>query len=62
MQQIVHQHGAQYIPSSSHYDIIAGQGTVGLELGQQLNMNLDAVFVPIAGGGLIRYCHGSYML
>lgn len=33
--------------------IIAGQGTVGLELIQQLQNNLDAVVVPIGGGGLI---------
>ncbi len=33
-------------------DVIAGQGTIGLELIQQLP-DLDAVIVPIGGGGLI---------
>lgn len=33
-------------------DIIAGQGTIGLELLEQLP-DLDAVIVPIGGGGLI---------
>jgi len=33
-------------------DVIAGQGTIGLELVQQLP-DLDAVIVPIGGGGLI---------
>lgn len=33
-------------------DVIAGQGTIGLELLEQLP-DLDAVIVPIGGGGLI---------
>jgi len=33
-------------------EIVAGQGTVGLELAEQLP-NLDTVVVPIGGGGLI---------
>lgn len=34
-------------------DVIAGQGTVGLELLQQAPRALDAIFVPVGGGGLI---------
>lgn len=34
-------------------DVIAGQGTVGLELLRQRPRGLDAVFVPVGGGGLI---------
>lgn len=34
-------------------DIIAGQGTVGMEIIQHEGRNLDAVFVPVGGGGLI---------
>lgn len=34
-------------------DVIAGQGTVGLELLRQAPRSLDAVFVPVGGGGLI---------
>jgi threonine dehydratase len=34
-------------------DVIAGQGTIGVELLRQTSGDLDAVFVPIGGGGLI---------
>jgi len=33
--------------------VIAGQGTIGLELAEQMADDVDAVFVPIGGGGLI---------
>ena len=33
--------------------VIAGQGTVGVELLRQSPRDLDAVFVPVGGGGLI---------
>ena len=34
-------------------DVIAGQGTVGMEILQQHKGPLDAIFVPVGGGGLI---------
>jgi threonine dehydratase len=34
-------------------DVIAGQGTIGLEILKQHTGGLDAIFVPIGGGGLI---------
>ncbi len=34
-------------------DVIAGQGTIGVEMARQTGGNLDAVFVPVGGGGLI---------
>jgi len=34
-------------------DVIAGQGTIGLELDEQLPADCEAVFVAIGGGGLI---------
>ncbi len=34
-------------------DVIAGQGTVGLEILRQTGGEVDAIFVPIGGGGLI---------
>ena len=34
-------------------DVIAGQGTIGMEILRQCPGPLDAVFVPIGGGGLI---------
>jgi threonine dehydratase len=34
-------------------DVIAGQGTVGMEILRQTGGELDAIFVPVGGGGLI---------
>jgi len=34
-------------------DVIAGQGTIGREILQQAAQPVDAIFVPIGGGGLI---------
>ncbi len=34
-------------------DVIAGQGTVGMEIARQTGGEIDAVFVPVGGGGLI---------
>jgi len=34
-------------------DVIAGQGTVGMEILRQHTAPIDAIFVPIGGGGLI---------
>ncbi len=45
--------GLTYIHPFDDPDVIAGQGTVGLELLQQHNGPLDAVFVAVGGGGLI---------
>ena len=44
--------GATYISPYSHPDVIAGAGTIGLELLEQQPL-LDAVIVPVGGGGLI---------
>ena len=44
--------GYSFIHPFDDEDVIAGQGTIGLELIEQLP-NLDAVIVPIGGGGLI---------
>lgn len=42
------------IPPFDHPYVIAGQGTVALELTRQIILDdLDAVFVPVGGGGLI---------
>jgi threonine dehydratase len=41
-----------FISPYSHPDVIAGAGTIGLELNEQ-QPGLDAVIVPIGGGGLI---------
>jgi threonine dehydratase len=44
--------GGVYISPYSHPDVIAGAGTIGLELVEQ-EAQLDAVIAPIGGGGLI---------
>ena len=44
--------GAVLIPPFDHPDVVAGQGTLGLEMLDQLP-DLDTVVVPIGGGGLI---------
>ena len=44
--------GASFIPPFDHADVIAGQGTIGLEMLDQVP-DLQTVIVPIGGGGLI---------
>jgi threonine dehydratase len=44
--------GAVFIPPFDHADVIAGQGTLGLEILDQ-TPDLETVVVPIGGGGLI---------
>jgi threonine dehydratase len=44
--------GGTYISPYSHPDVIAGAGTIGIEMVEQLP-SLDLVIVPIGGGGLI---------
>ncbi len=44
--------GYTFIHPFDDEDVIAGQGTIALELAEQLP-NMDAVIVPIGGGGLI---------
>ncbi len=34
-------------------DVIAGQGTIGVEILRQTGGHVDAIFVPVGGGGLI---------
>ncbi|HEY7560299.1 MAG TPA: threonine ammonia-lyase [Candidatus Binatia bacterium] len=51
-QRISNERGLTFIHAFNHPLIIAGQGTIGLELYQQ-NPDLDAVLVPVGGGGLI---------
>lgn len=48
-------HGYTLIPPYDHEDIIAGQGTAALELGEKVK-NLDMVLVPCGGGGLLSGC------
>ncbi|GAA0742942.1 threonine/serine dehydratase [Dactylosporangium roseum] len=49
--QLVAERGLTLIPPYDHPDIIAGQGTVGLEIFEDLS-SVDVVVVPVGGGGL----------
>ncbi|XP_059298246.1 threonine dehydratase 1 biosynthetic, chloroplastic-like [Lycium ferocissimum] len=42
-----------FIPPFDHPDVIAGQGTIGMEINCQLKDKIHAIFVPVGGGGLI---------
>ena len=44
--------GAAFVPPFNDPDVIAGQGTCGLEITEQLK-EFDSVIVPVGGGGLI---------
>lgn len=50
--QISKEIGSTYISPYNDPEIITGQGTIGIELDNQLN-NIDEVFVSVGGGGLI---------
>ncbi|KYZ77823.1 threonine dehydratase [Anaerosporomusa subterranea] len=50
--QLQEQEGYTFIHPFDDENVIAGQGTIGLELLEQLP-DVDAVIVPIGGGGLI---------
>jgi threonine dehydratase len=45
--------GLVYIPPYDDVDVIAGQGTIGMEIVNQHSQPLDAIFVPVGGGGLV---------
>jgi len=45
--------GYSFIHPYDDSDVIAGQGTIGMELLRQVPDQLDAIFVPVGGGGLI---------
>ena len=44
--------GATLVPSFDDVDIIEGQGSVGVEIAEQLGVSPDKVVVPCGGGGL----------
>ena len=53
------QHGMTFISPYNDLDVVAGQGTISVELLRQLT-TLDAVFVAVGGGGLISGI-GTYL-
>ena len=50
---LVEEKGMIYVHPFDDPDVIAGQGTVGMEIVRQHQEPLDALFVPVGGGGLI---------
>lgn len=51
--EIVEAEGLTYVHPFDDPDVIAGQGTVGMEILRQCTDEIDAIFVPVGGGGLI---------
>ena len=49
-----------FVHPFDNLDVIAGQGTIGMELLRQHPDPIDAIFIPIGGGGLISGV-GSYI-
>jgi threonine dehydratase len=52
-------HDMTFVPPFDHFDIIEGQGTVGVEILEDLP-DVEAVIIPIGGGGLAAGV-GSYL-
>jgi threonine dehydratase len=51
--RLVEQRGATYLHPFDDPAVIAGQGTVGLEVTRQSSRPADYVFIPCGGGGLL---------
>ena len=51
--QLVADQNLVYVHPFDDPDVIAGQGTIGMEIVRQHQGQLDALFVPVGGGGLI---------
>ncbi len=51
-EEAVRERGGTLVPPFDHRDVIAGQGTIGLEIAADLP-DVEVVLVPVSGGGLI---------
>jgi threonine dehydratase len=51
MLEIASERGMSEVPPFDHPDVIAGQGTIGLEIIEDMS-DVDVVLVPVGGGGL----------
>ncbi|MDH6124377.1 threonine/serine dehydratase [Kitasatospora sp. GP82] len=51
--ELAAEHGYVWVPPYDDRYIVAGQGTVGLEIGEDAPDELDTVLVPVSGGGLV---------
>jgi threo-3-hydroxy-L-aspartate ammonia-lyase len=54
-QELATERGRTLIPPYDNYDVMAGQGTVALELLEEVG-HLGALLVPVGGGGLMAGC------
>jgi threonine dehydratase len=52
-QSIVRERNLAFVHPFDDPDVIAGQGTIAVEILRQSRGDLDAIFVPVGGGGLI---------
>ncbi len=52
-QEIAKQKGLTFVHPYDDPDVIAGQGTIAMEILRQQPMPIHAIFVPVGGGGLI---------
>lgn len=59
-QELANAQGLTYIHPFDDPDVIAGQGTIGVELLRQHPTPPEAVFIPVGGGGLIAGV-GAYL-
>ncbi|MDA9346198.1 threonine ammonia-lyase, biosynthetic [Porticoccaceae bacterium] len=50
--KLIAEQGLTYIHPFDDPDIIAGQGTIGMEILRQITGDLDAIFIAVGGGGL----------
>lgn len=51
-QKLVEEKGFTYVHAFDDVDVIAGQGTVAVEILRQHPGHIDAIFIPVGGGGL----------
>ena len=51
-EDLVTQKGLTYIHPFDHPDVIAGQGTIAVEILRQCSQDIDAIFIAVGGGGL----------
>ncbi len=51
-EEFAHEEGRAFVHPFDHRDIIAGQGTIGLEIAEQVP-EVGTVVVPVGGGGLV---------
>ena len=51
--EVADQSNKIFIHPYDDVEVIAGQGTIGKELLEQFDTDIDAIFIPVGGGGLI---------